>query len=79
NDCMVYCLIELPAEYTTALYTRVLTCPENFQISLDRKYCHRTISIINENERTEKLGIRDLDFPDREVEINNFTIIDCEN
>lgn len=79
NDCLVWCLIEVPAEYGIAEDHMVLKCPNGFQISSDKKYCYRTISIINEQESTMRLVIKDKDFPNREIKIKNYTITDCKN
>ena len=77
NDCMVWCLVEVPAQYKTIKAQSY--CPEDFQISLDKKYCHRTISVINEKEKTKRLVIKDIDFLDREILIKDYSVIDCKN
>lgn len=79
EDCVIWCMIQTPAEYGIAEESGVNKCPDSFEISADEKYCYRTISIINERESIKKLVIKDRDFPDREIKIKNYTVIDCKN
>lgn len=79
NDCLVWCLIRVPAEYEVAQESGVLKCPDNFKVSPDKKYCYRKVSIINEKGKTKKLVIKDKDFPDKELIIKNYSVIDCKN
>ena len=79
NDCLVWCLIEVPAEYGFADEGGVQGCPDNFQMSVDEKYCYRTISIFNEKGKTKRLVLKDKDFPDKEISIKEYSVVDCKN
>ena len=79
NDCLVWCLIEVPAEYGLAEESMVLKCPDDFQISSDKKYCFRAVSIINEYGSRKRLVIRDKNIPNREIKLKNYAITDCKN
>lgn len=76
NDCLVWCLVEVPAEYATE---RVATCPEGFSISKDEYLCTNKCSVPSNHEGQRKIVITNKEYPSKEIRISNYTIIDCKN
>ena len=73
NDCMVWCLVEIPKEYQVTNYYEEV--PENFQLSKSRGVFHRQFTIENTNKKKYRIfTLRD----NSELNILDFKEIKCD-
>ncbi|MFK7774105.1 MAG: hypothetical protein AB8F94_18280 [Saprospiraceae bacterium] len=73
NDCMVWCLVEIPEEYQVTNYYEDI--PDNFQLSEDRNVFYRQFSMENINQKKYRIfTLRN----DRELNILDFKKVKCD-
>ena len=76
DDCMVWCLVEVPAEYKTVTKKG---CPQEFNSSKDKFQCTNVCSTENRAKKRRKIVIQNKEYPSKELRISDYSIVECKN
>jgi len=78
NDCLVWCLIEVPAKVDTVIIQEAkLGCLDGFFLNKNELECDRTI--ISEEKVESELQVKVMDlYSEQEIRIKEFKMVECK-